>query len=121
MLSYESLSNEEKDEESGISSKYSLQSAGLEAGPLWSFLLTESQTLSVAFLGGFAHETASNEREFLAPVEESGIVFSSHLLINYAYHYSDFVFGGGFYGVYGADEEAPLVGLGLHLDFGYKF
>ena len=121
MLNYEILSNEEEDEESELTSKYSLQRAGLELGPVWSFLLTESQVLSVALLGGFAQETSSNEREFLAPVENSGIVFSSHLLLNYAYHYSDFVFGGGLYAVYGADEELPLVGVGLNLDFGYKF
>ena len=93
----------------------------LQAGPFWSFFLADKQFLSVGYLLGFAQENAKSEIEGQETLEESGVVFSSHILVNYEYHHADLIFGGGLYTVYGADEEVPLIGIGLNFNFGYKF
>ena len=129
MLNYESLSGEE---EEGAQKGYknSLSRTGLELGFTWSFLLAPKHRLGLLLLGGFASEkaeqeapdTSASDAETLPPLmEQSETVFSSHLIINYEYHYSDFVFSAGSYTVYGADEERPLIGTGFNLGFGYKF
>lgn len=124
VLNYESLSNSETDPDTELSTSNSLSRVGIEAGPFWSFLLAESQFLSVGYLLGFANESAKSEiegQEPQEPMEASGVIFSSHLLVNYEYHLSSYVLGGGLYVVYGADEELPLIGTGLNFSFGYKF
>ena len=121
MFNYESLSGEEKRRQRTIS--YSLSRVGLELGPFWSFVLAPKQNLSLGFLVGFAQENASRESEGI-PSEsdkESALALSTHFLLNYEYHYSDYIFGGGLYTVYGPDKDLPLLGVGLNLGVGYKF
>ena len=124
MFNYESLSNEEDGEAIGETFSYSLSRLGIEAGPVWSFLLAQSQYLSLGVLFGFAQENASTEWKLgdltLANIDESGTVFSSHFLLNYEYHLSNFIFSGGLYTVYGGDEELPLIGTGINIGFAYK-
>ena len=125
MFNYESLSSEEDGENQGETFSYSLSRIGLEAGPVWSFLLAQSQYLSLGALFGFAQETVVTELMYdgvtAAEIKESGMVFSSHLVLNYEYHLSNYIFSGGLYTVYGADEELPLTGTGINIGFAYKF
>ena len=128
MLNYESLSGEGGKDEERKEYKNSLSRLGLELGFTWSFLLAPKHRLGLLLLGGFASEKAKQEpppeassAETPLLMEQSATVFSSHLIINYEYHYSDFVFSAGSYTVYGADEETPLIGTGFNLGFGYKF
>ena len=126
-LNYEGLSGEVEREESGLKSEYSLSRVGLEAGPVWSFLLAPSQKLSLILLAGFASESskredsALNTGDVIDTEEKSGMSFSSHFLVNYEYHYGSMIFSAGSYTVYGADKETPLIGIGLNLGFGYRF
>ena len=127
MLNYESLSGEGGADEAQKEYKNSLSRVGLELGLTWSFLLAPSHRIGLLLLGGFASEKAKQEPPSEASAsgakiqEQNGTVFSSHLIINYEYHHSDFVFSAGSYTVYGADEESPLIGTGFNLGFGYKF
>ena len=127
MLNYESLSGEGGKDEAQKEYKNSLSRIGLEVGLTWSFLLAPKHRIGLLFLGGFASEKAEQEAPDTSAetlpllMEQSGTVFSSHLIINYEYHYSDFVFSAGSYTVYGADDEAALIGTGFNLGFGYKF
>ena len=124
MLNYESLSGEGGKDEAQKEYKNSLSRIGLELGFTWSFLLAPKHRIGLLVLGGFASEKAKQEPPAEASAEtqeQSGTVFSSHLIINYEYHHSDFVFSAGSYTVYGADEETPLIGTGFNLGFGYKF
>ena len=124
MLNYESLSGEGGKDEEQKEYKNSLSRLGLELGLTWSFLLSPKHRIGLLFLGGFASEKAKQEPPDTSDAEiqeQSGTVFSSHLIINYEYHYSDFVFSAGSYTVYGADEETPLIGTGFNLGLGYKF
>ena len=122
MLNYESLSHEDTDK----NEKNSLSRIGLELGPTWLFSLASSQYLALIVTAGFAQGTARRESTLSVansepPLEESALQFSSHFLIHYEYHYSDFVFSAGSYTVYGADEEVPLIATGFNLGLGYKF
>ena len=126
MLNYESLSGEGGKDEEQKEYKNSLSRIGLEVGLTWSFLLAPKHRIGLLLLGGFASEKAkqeppSNTSASVEMQEQSGTVFSSHLIINYEYHYSDFVFSAGSYTVYGADDKAALIGTGFNLGFGYKF
>ena len=127
MLNYESLSGEGGADEEQKEYKNSLSRVGLEVGLTWSFLLAPKHRIGLLLLAGFASEKAKQEppdntsAEPLPLIEQSGTVFSSHLIINYEYHHSDFVFSAGSYTVYGADEKTPLTGTGFNLGFGYKF
>ena len=127
MLNYESLSGEGGADEEQKEYKNSLSRMGLELGLTWSFLLAPKHRIGLLFFGGFASEKAKQEPPSEASAsgaetqEQSGTVFSSHLIINYEYHHSDFVFSAGSYTVYGADEETPLIGTGFNLGLGYKF
>ena len=128
MLNYESLSGEGGKDEEQKEYKNSLSRTGLEVGLTWSFLLAPKHRIGLLFLGGFASEKAkqeppSNTSASAEPLlmEQSGTVFSSHLIINYEYHHSDFIFSAGSYTVYGADEKTPLIGTGFNLGLGYKF
>ena len=130
MLNYESLSGEGGADEKQKEYKNSLSRIGLEVGLTWSFLLVPKHRIGLLFLGGFASEKAKQEPPAtsasgaetpLPLMEQSGTVFSSHLIINYEYHYSDFVFSAGSYTVYGADDETALIGTGFNLGLGYKF
>ena len=124
VLNYESLSNTEKEVKNrGLDVKYSLNRVGLEAGPRWFFPFSASQGLAVSWLLGFAQEKNSVSSRVPADKkdESSGLVFSTHLLLNYEYQYSDLIFAVGSYTVYGADKELPLTATGLNLGFGYKF
>ena len=112
-LNYESLSNE-VDEVRGVPRKveYNLERLGLEAGPVWLFSLDKSHHVSVTFLAGLAYEFGTSKKideDGNTPppdeVEVSGFAFSSHLLFNYEYHYSNFIFSAGSYRVYGAAEK----------------
>ena len=126
MLNYESLSGEGGKDEAQKEYKNSLSRVGLEVGLTWSFLLAPKHRIGLLLLGGFASEKAKQEPPATSASgaetqEQSGTVFSSHLIINYEYHYSNFVFSAGSYTVYGADEETPLIGTGFNLGLGYKF
>ena len=123
MLNYESLSGEGGKDEAQKEYKNSLSRTGLEVGLTWSFLLAPKHRIGLLLLGGFASEKAKQEPPSTSAEtqEQSGTVFSSHLIIDYEYHHSDFVFSAGSYTVYGADDETALIGTGFNLGFGYKF
>ena len=124
MLNYESLSNEEEGEIQEDTFSYSLSRTGLEAGPVWAFLLSQKQYLSLGLMLGFAQESATTELKsdgaLISEIKESGTLFSSHFLLNYEYHLSNFIFSGGLYTVYGGDEELPLIGTGINIGFAFK-
>ena len=124
MLNYESLSGEGGKDEAQKGYKNSLSRLGLEVGLTWSFLLAPKHRIGLLFLAGFASEKAEQEppsddasASGAETQEQSGTVFSSHLIINYEYHSSDFVFSAGSYTVYGADKKTPLIWNGVQPGF----